>query len=499
MSNPFKTNPSTSPGEVPNTAEASTRDDTGLTRENATSIEKANIKKVRIAPQAPVTDAPNFGIETLNRADPDFTMLATAGNPFRSSHFDQSSQVEKPSVDSFPEAGTKKDNESTSFPARSRASMDVGSFTSLLMKGAPKSPEDNATTQQNPIKGPNVSTPFKAFEPLKEGTFNEPYREHIAQDSRSTPEIRSRDRSDSDIHEKHKVPPPPPPKSRHGKTLPVKGPQVVAFDDFAPSDPSLTSNPRSTDMLEPPVRIPSGTKEELVGPTSKVIEQQSLPDEPLSTSTPPSEMGDVKKMAPPPPLARRSTVTKRSRANTASSQHEEQQSSHPPSISDGSDPSQKPLPPPPPSRRSGSGNTQTSNPLFSPNDSTSERSIEARSIQIIPGRMRSSSQASLTSPPPPPARRRSSRNSIELSQRTTSGSGPHSRRTSAEMPRPSLDSLRRVPTSQLEGSIKEESRLEMTPSDHTGPNAPPASSRDVLADMDAFQREIDALRAKFKD
>jgi hypothetical protein len=375
--------------------------------------------------------------------------------------------------------------------------LDVNSFKNLLLTGNSTSMVPDSASKW---KGANQSESTSSTE--TSSISRQSLIENVAESSGETPRS-SYDRPWPDESlkskmDKHK--PPPPPKSRHGKSLLPKGPQIVSFDDFSPTIPS-----------ESTPRIPSISEQVPASPTASLTTKPLPPTPPALTrqtsqAQVPELKGDgneqatavsQKKTAPPPPLTRRSTITKRPRGNTSSSitsVTEEAPSSYPPSIADSTN-SQKIVPPPPPTRRSGSSNNILS-PLSS-HDSAKDRSPDPKSPPI-PNRTRSSSQASLMSPPPlPPARRRSSRTSIELAPKV-SGSASQSRRSSSEVVRSSFDSQRRISSGQQDQPIFEEVDHDV-PSKNLPQKAPSSSGKDILADMDAFAEELEQLRNQYEE
>lgn len=93
-------------------------------------------------------------------------------------------------------------------------------------------------------------------------------------------------------------------------------------------------------------------------------------------------------------------------------------------------------------------------------------------------------------PPPPPSR---------YGRSSMDGHSPSSsRRPSGEMGRRSVDVVRRGSTasslSQVEHAIIPEPQSILPLSQAVLPSEPEPAAHDVLADLDALQREIDALR-----
>jgi hypothetical protein len=374
--------------------------------------------------------------------------------------------------------------------ANSRTSrlLDVDSFKTLLMTGSvePTSPEPISKPPGDSSSGTETSS-------LSRQSIAES-KDHALETPRSSYDTSRDDESfnqrPSQNQRSEKVkPPPPPPKSRHGRALPLKGPQTVSFDDFSPTIPAQMPQKARADISKPETDNISSNRP-LPSPSSAASNPQlpetlSIPSKDLEGTSPTTLLSPQKKTAPPPPLARRSTVTKRPRTSTISSvtsQSDEQPSSYPPSIAESST-SQKMAPPPPPTRRTGSIANIVS-PL------TATTNLSSNLVANAQGRIRRTSQASLASPPTPPARRRSSRSSVDAAK----GSASESRRTSNEMARTSIDSQRRVSVNEENDKFMVEKDKEQQKINPKTPSKP--STSDILADMEAFQKEIDELRAR---
>jgi hypothetical protein len=385
---------------------------------------------------------------------------------------------------------------------RTSKMMDVDSFKNLLMTGNAESTGSGTTVDSTrELTNMDDESSSSVDKPL---TYQNRGRETINESLEF-----SSDYSDSDLEEstknvtlqqKQKGRPPPPPKSKHGKAIQPRGPQVVSFDDFAPT----------VEVNEAPLELKkSNTPKPLPLPPMPVPQtKSSTPDspKPIADNTSDNASGEIappavaKKSAPPPPMARRSTVTKRPRGNTASSMQsltEDQPPSRAPSIHDVNP---KSPPPPPPTRRMGSSNNVILPALNLDQPAPQSRAV----LETTTNRSRSSSQVSLASPPPAPPRRRSSKASIEITLKPNSiASATQSRRTSGEIPRSSMDSGRAQFLSQNDLPIAEET-VEKEEASHAGKSTGPKpplqtlpSGDDILADMEALQREIDSLRQKF--
>jgi hypothetical protein len=363
--------------------------------------------------------------------------------------------------------------------------LDVNSFKTLLMTGSVEPPEPVT----KPLGDSSSSTESSSLSRHSIAESKEPALEtpRSSYDASRDDEPLQRPPQSRD-----KTKPPPPPRSRHGKALPAgppkapppKVPQTVSFDDFSPTIPeSLPQIARRLDANISTLPAPS--------PSNPLPEDGSLP-----RKDPDALLSPRKTMPPPPPLARRSTVTKRPRRNTNSSinsQPDDQPGSYPPSIAETPTP-QKMGPPPPPTRRTGSAS------IISPLTATAPSNPET---VVIQGRARSTSQASLAgpAPPPPPARRQSSRASLESAR----GMAIEARRLSSEAVRTSIDSQRRVSLNEErkrpvdlgkgEADAKKE-QAEPSKEQNVAPDAQQASTSGILADMEAFQKEIDELRAR---
>ena len=292
----------------------------------------------------------------------------------------------------------------------------------------------------------------------------------------------------------------------------VKLPQTVSFADFDESIPAagmFTAHPRLpslstthlTGILRPPPmpRSPSDLNKPLPLPPTPIeapvkedIPQMESPAQPEELT--PVQAPAKRVLPPPPPAARRvgpsTAVTGRGRSTSDISQRSEiSQTASIPSISTGGN-TAKAAPPPPPSRRTLQQPQQPTLPLpdlphpFPP-----------------PLPAGSETTASSASIPPPPPRRTYGSSAIRASSTASHASVPCSDSassvpTSAAPPAPpprrgaakrsSIDSSstaagRRRVSEQSVGSLEE---------------APVSPSGGVLDEMEAFQREVDAMRAR---
>jgi len=293
---------------------------------------------------------------------------------------------------------------------------------------------------------------------------------------------------------------PPPPSSRHGKLIKVElrdepttntvqspsTPGSIKSQNYFSSSPVL-SNHSPTDLNKPLPPAPNRASHD--------SDQESVFDKEAAGKTPepPSPSSSIRKKTPPaPPLARRhsqlvsdSKLT-RSRSNSGrlSPRVEEDNISIAGTESSGRPRSDSGrAPPPPPSRRPASTRGSSHHlPLSSPSavslpappparkssrHSTSGRPPSVKSLELST----SNKRMSVVPPPPPPLHRHGTKE--------TQSPGT-SRRASGEQSRRSIDSVRRDSGAS---SVLQVERVESNPGSH-----------DILADLSALQRDIDALR-----
>jgi len=415
--------------------------------------------------------------------------------------------------------------------AGAKAPMDVDSFKNLLMtgkatpSGAAASVQPRALTSLQADSSSSTDTSSISRQSLFEN-HQEPHGETPRTSyelSVSEDDDRATLIAESSRAEKRK---PPPPKHRYGKVVAPKGPQTVAFDDFSPTfaTPSAHGLPikdglsrTQTDPDKPLPPPPPRTSSDEPRPSSFDLQlptRQSLP--PQSSSDP---LTSLKKVPPAPPLARRSSLMRsnnqpsRRRSDTQTAE----ETSSPPGTTDDHNPSTtKIAPPPPPTRRSraGTGTTDPPSSVEIPDSQDRRQSIINKSPHSLPRQTSCPQQSSsptiaavtavTTSPPPPPPRRASTRSSTDFG-RPSASSPPGSSRPSGEMTRGSFDVERMAsaggpqerwpifeePSEGTENVGGEDSRREREIDGLTRPAA------DVLADMEAFQREVDELRERY--
>jgi hypothetical protein len=375
-----------------------------------------------------------------------------------------------------------------------RASMDVEAFKRLLMTGSAglgtstSSSAAQAHIAHHALGDGGSSTDTSSlsrqsiFEAIQEPHPESPRTSHEISEPEDDRSAATAEFLSSTAGRKK----PPPPSSRHGKLI-----KVELKDDSIPkplqspptpgsftSQQYFTSSHRSqTDLNKPLPPAPRASHE---------ADRESIFDKEAAGKTPepPSPSSSIRrKTAPPPPLTRRHSQlvseSKLTRSNTTgrlSPKVEEdisirrKENNRPPptrrptSIIRGfshnsplTSPSTVSLPPPPPARGS-------------------SRSISGRppSVHSMDISSNNNKRGSMFPPPPPPHRH--ARTSMEAQPADAS------RRPSGEQSRRSIESARR-------GSAA----LSMLEAERAGGIS---GGHDILADLSALQREIDALRTQ---
>ncbi|KAI9837843.1 MAG: hypothetical protein M1819_006777 [Sarea resinae] len=458
-------------------------------------------------------------------ANPFENTLATLEQPRRGS----SSAKEKRMSAQVTSAGRPKQGPQ-------RASLDVDAFKRLLLTGKPVQPVHGTPatppTQINSqlgILGDNSSgtdtssiSRQSIFEPIAEAQADTPRTSHEISPS-DDEQQRLLGEASADKGRKK----PPIPKLRHGK--PIKGniPQIVSFTDPAFDPPSfeqsLSSNSRHTSStgsrrsrsdlnkpLPPPPLSTSSTLASEEGLAGDADEEGARLSSPTSAR---------RKRAPTPPLARRHSQLRNSkpplsRSNSArlSPRPEEVASETSSDTTIGRPASMnKPPPPPPPSRRPGVDQSRSLSSvptvsIMAVSSHTTSRTLDSYSglskapapppARTVSGSSTKrstrassvSSSSSMTVPPPvpPPRKRGSSKGSIDSPSMLSS----EARRFSGESRRSSHDQSRRGSTFLQPGE-------QDTPFSESPPTEE-SEEKDVLADLSALQREVDALRGRFE-
>ncbi|KAK3677244.1 hypothetical protein LTR78_002782 [Recurvomyces mirabilis] len=422
-----------------------------------------------------------------------------------------------------------------------RPALDVDTFKNILLTGsATPSPPNGGTASQRPQdSSSNTDTSsvskqsmFDNMNELHPESPRTSFDDHYGLDDEDDGD----DENSSLMGPASRRPvaegPPAPPKPKHGRAFP----QTVSFADFDETIPAtdmptptrlqtLSLNANPLDRVTAP-RSPSDLNKPLPPPPAgRVLVDEAL----TSTSQPISTNGigvptddveptiQVKKAPPPPPIARRraqpDAETRRARSDSNLSKSSAQAADANTSLE--SQGHKALAPPPPPSRRAQSTRSQSPAAETSPSPTPS---VTKGMPPPLPRRMpsqrgssavRTSSNASRVSlprsdsftmsaahgnaPPAPPPRRTAG------SKRDSMENGPPN---SMSNRRPSHENRRS--SGQSFGSDREPSlhSLQQVQEPEHGEDLSPAGGEvkstqpDYLADLDAFQKEIDALRAQ---
>ncbi|KID91766.1 hypothetical protein MGU_01736 [Metarhizium guizhouense ARSEF 977] len=349
-----------------------------------------------------------------------------------------------------------------------RKSLNVDSFKRLLMTGNADDSASSASTdgEEETAKGNALTT----------AQTNARDRNYTDSGSLADSSHDDEDKEESKIlavklpASKEKKAPPPPPSSRHGKSLRQREPKDVKDDGHATAEPVR----RSMDDDEP--RLDTQATNAAGGEADARPQINSIPNFPGARKPAP---------APPPP---------RGHARTDSKSHDNEtpprrtSSEDMPSRSD-STRSAGHAPAPPPPRRPYLAPKQSSS--SSPSTSSSNMASSTDHVQDIARSSHDSPTPSkpLIAPPPPPTRQPSTRRPPSVT-----GVDAPSRRVSSE--NKSRDTVPPPPPPpRHRGSSPNADGRKVSGEAHA---ADPSKSADILADLDALQREVDALRGQMK-
>ncbi|RGP72670.1 hypothetical protein FLONG3_6678 [Fusarium longipes] len=429
-----------------------------------------------------------------------------------------------------------------------KRALDVNSFKRLLMTGNSESDKALEYSERNVKDQPS------AFRKASQETPNDTsYPRHqvrevslISQDTSDTPEDDAGQESVSDssasaqVSSKNSKKPPPPPSSRHGKSI------KLDLGDQALPEALATLSPSDINKPLPPAPTRRSLEEEGGSRFDRdPVDKAPGVDADVGVASPGS-LGAGRKTVPVPP-PRRGHARAESKAN-ASQQFLQNDENLSRSSSMRSRPehrrqdSQAGAPPPPP-RRSHTPKHSTQLPIgmnssfadLSQSSSSSAPSLDVDlSTASSPSQVRQASTLDLNSPrdghyqpatpkasappPPPPARNTSVRRPASIrsvdssSRRVSFEAKPYTQMAPPPPPRrqrgsskgsvdgprrTSLDSVGRTGSSQ----VPEKEPDAMSAAISSGPTSPqstnePGKSFDILADLDALQREVDALRGK---
>lgn len=403
-----------------------------------------------------------------------------------------------------------------------KAAMDVDAFTRMLLTG-------------NSVSASPVSSDIPRRAPtLESNSLDELHPESpSASDDEHDDEHDTYDHDQSGLfglsETQSKKPKPPPPAHHHGKALAHKGPQTVSFSDFdasaskspaihSPASPKPQFLGSPSDLNKPLPPPPPPHHSPSPGPEATNHNQANGPEQ--SPQLPDDEFQLQPKKAPPPPLSRRSSQMRSGRPRSASNLS---RSSVPDDYAEAPTPILT-KPPPPPARRGPQANainrvpeiddqaTPSRPPPPPPSRNTKQRppnvsrTPSAQSVASL-GQRRISPGTSQMPPPPPPRRSEAKRQSLDGTLLGPSGTGPRrlsetSRRSSGASfhsvggRTPSITSIPTVDEADSGDDTARGATPQPVPAGDSVTKT--ASGSDILEDMNAMQREIDALMAKSK-
>jgi hypothetical protein len=475
-------------------------------------------KKVRVQSPPPLSPSipdstSTIGEETYSIPAKPPTPIPRDDDPFDSTTSDTSEDEEVQGPSKAPVNPFSKTLEMMEHPERGqaaapanitgpgRASMDVEAFKRLLMTGdsGMGTPTGQSASQAHithALGGDGSSTDTSSvsrqsiFEPVQEAHPESPRTSHEISEAED-----ERRGLTTEFHSALGRKAPPPPSSRHGKLIKVElrdDPQIVQSPPTPSSITSPTyfnSSPRSmtdpnrsqTDLNKP--LPPAPNRESHDSDRESVFDKEAAG----KTPEPPSPSSSIrKKSAPAPPITRRhsqlvhkSKLTQNDAGRLSPKAEEETNTPAKKENRPRSDSARAPPPPPVrrPAVRGSSHHGQLTSPstVSLPAPPPSRGSSRAGRPPSVLSMDLSNDKRSFMAPPPPPPRhgRRISIDAQSLGE---------SRRTSGEHPRRSIESARRGSASS---SIREEENLGSS-----------VGRPDIMADLSALQREIDALRVQ---
>ncbi|KAI9890090.1 MAG: hypothetical protein M1814_004489 [Vezdaea aestivalis] len=372
-------------------------------------------------------------------------------------------------------------------PSSLKGSMDIDTFTQMLLTGKPTGlgpqPSSNTVAQTGAVTGALVdsSSSTDASSISRQSIFDHTF-ERPAETPRSSHEI---NRSDDEVHrdrgssgkikERQK---PPPPKPRHGRLLkdsPQNNSIITSSSSVQISRQSLVSAPLSspTDLNKP---LPT------------------TPDIPTTTNE--ASWTPSRKRPPTPPIARRHSRIGKPPSIAEGSEFDDA-TSNTGSIAGLSRTSSLRVPPPPPTRRSGAPrNSYIGTPNY-PSTPSSIVEISDNPIDVH--------QAQVSKRPPPPARSSSLSSTKRQSRHLASEDIlPATSPSSSMAPPPPPPRRRRgsskssVETFERPESSRRGSRISLEPITPSDTRSSSLNTNELLEETSALQREIDELRGKFE-
>ncbi|KDN66938.1 hypothetical protein CSUB01_11811 [Colletotrichum sublineola] len=384
-------------------------------------------------------------------------------------------------------------------------SMDVNSFKMLLLTGqagAGTPPQQKSQPHKDVTEAFSTDASYAAPE-LDTPRTSQDFTDRHAEDHRPL--------LSSPTAAKKK---PPPPSSRHGRKISVQTPERphISSETASPVSPSDVNKPlppaptaHATDDAEDIFAgEAAGKVPELDSPTPNTTPTPALPATGKKpTPAPPPRRGHARNQSLTHSAAATAPSTANYEADTPPRSSMESQRSRSESFRSANAPA------PPPPRRPHASSHRQSYQLVSPSNPSFNGTSPAPSDVEVPLHAAGNTPPKISPPPPPPARNTSVRRppsvrSIEAPSRKISFGKenvapppppPPRQRGSSRgsmdgygVRRTSIDSTR-----AMGSNVPEEPGVENSAQDHGAAGGGMAA--DILADLDALQREVDALRA----
>ena len=394
-----------------------------------------------------------------------------------------------------------------------RGQLDVDAFTRMLMAGTTSAGASSiapSTTQGNYFAADSSSTDTSSSsrcslsEAAVEVSPRTSYEKPPSSDGNNDKHRNSVNAEKTN---------PTPPMRRNGKPVPQRNPQTVSFDDFSPSDPGAltprttttfsTLAPFLTTISDPNKRLPTPP----AFPTFETI--PPTPDRSLEYA----QRGSDSQSGMPSSAQHTSPEPLLSRHISYSNSSTQILPALPGTGNLGARPAKVPPPPPPAQRKVGKN---TDDQSFTADTGSIAATVQLQDINIPsvftypvpnnnaaqhPGSSRSSSVSvstrnNMPPPPPPPRRRGSSKSSLDLQWSSLPLSGDSRRLSGEQGLRTSLD-LERRRISQDGARQTSAGLLSQVTEDDDSARVMVPQKRDVMGDLEALQREVDALRAQY--
>lgn len=406
--------------------------------------------------------------------------------------------------------------------------MDVDAFKNILLTGSavPSPPasgppqhaqDSNSSTDVSSMSRQSLFDPyFEINQETPRTSFDQmDYSSTSDDDEEGSSLMSSSERLDD-------FAPPAPPKHSNRKPIVTRGPQTVSFADFEDTIPGVPKalvppvDTSKTNTLKPHTlhRSPSDLNKPLPPPPQDVAGPGSTAlNAPGSTTTTTEPNSQTKKVPPPPPPASRRgghSATVQGLGRSPSSAQPNSSNINETSTSKSGDPTSKsgPAPPPPPSRKSRPlsqsatpADTPSETPSLAPNNETRSAPMPPPPPRRNPSKHATGTSINRT---PSTASRSSARKEIQPPSNHNAPAPPpprrggNAKRESLDGPsRPSIESERRGSEMSVESGKWNPSQPVAETAEPLGVEQPASpGSTDILADMNALQAEIDALRAK---